>query len=417
MELRHHFLYISFFFPPMGGAEPRHNLSTVRRLYSKGFLPSIVTAPEGYPYAKDEYLKSLIPEGVEITRCNWPYESEKYIRFARKTVKIPENPLVFGGWKNLYRPAQKILQEDDDLEFIYSVHGIGAAHLAALKLKRESGLPWVAEFRDPWVRNVIAWDYMRNNSWRWWYGYQFRKTEKYQKEVLDGADLVVVESPVHKELLLEDFGAHYEGKVQPLGMGYEEEYFQDVGQVPIEFPRRPVLGFLGSVYYGYEPAVESLIKALAALEREGFEFTLVSVGGASPVFSKYVKRSGLKNFLPISTINLDSSLCLMRMMDFGVVFGLEHDKTALGSKLWDYLNSNLVLLAVVPPDSMAARIVAEGKCGYVLPYEEKAMLSGLRVALEEHKDKKFECSCSRFVKKYSSENMVRELVKKIEELL
>ena len=77
MVSRHKFLYISFFFPPMGGAEPRHNLSTVRRLYSEGFLPTIVTSPEGYPYARDEYLKQLVPPGLEIIRCNWPYDAER----------------------------------------------------------------------------------------------------------------------------------------------------------------------------------------------------------------------------------------------------------------------------------------------------------------------------------------------------
>ena len=415
MELHHNFLYISFFFPPMGGAEPRHNLSTARRLYSNGFLPTVVTAPEGYPYAKDEYLRSLIPPGIKIIRCNWPYEAQKYIRFARKTVKIPENPLIFSGWKNLYNPARKVLRESDQ-EFIYSVHGIGAAHLAALKLKKETGLPWVAEFRDPWARNVIVWDYMKSNSWGWWRKYQFQKTEKHLTDVLENADLVVVESPVHKELLIEDYRAD-ENKIQPLGMGYEEDYFQDILPAPINFPRKPVLGFLGSVYYGYEPAVESLIKALAALEKEGIEFTLISVGGASPVFSKYVKKAGLRSFIPISIINLDSSLGLMRMMDFGVVFGLENDKTALGSKLWDYLNSNLILLAIVPPDSMAARIIEEGRCGYILPYAEKDMLTPLREALKDYREQRLMPDSSRFVKKYSSEKMVGELARKIEELL
>ena len=415
MQLHHDFLYISFYFPPMGGAEPRHNLSTIRRLYSKGFFPTIVTAPEGYPYAKDEYLRSLIPPEIEIIRCNWPYKAQKYINFARKMVKIPENPLVFAGWKNLYDPAKQVLKKSPQ-EFIYSVHGIGAAHLAALKLKKETGLPWVAEFRDPWARNVIAWDYMKSNSWEWWCKYQFQMTEKHLKDVLENADLVVVESPVHKELLIEDYQADA-NKVEPLGMGYEEDYFQGVPLAPIAFPRKPVLGFLGSVYFGYEPAVESLIKALAILEREGFEFTLVCVGGASPVFSRYVKKAGLKSFLPIGTINLDSSLGLMKMMDFGVLFGLEHDRTALGSKLWDYLNSNLILLAVVPPNSMAARIIADGKCGYMLPYTEQEMVSSIREALNDFKEKRLMPETSRYVKKYSSEKMICELSKKIEDLL
>jgi hypothetical protein len=89
----------------------------------------------------------------------------------------------------------------------------------------------------------------------------------------------------------------------------------------------------------------------------------------------------------------------------------------LGSKLWDYLNSNLILLAVVPPDSMAARIIADGRCGYMLPYAEKDMLSPLREALRDYREQRIMPDSSRFVKKYSSEKMVGELARKIEELL
>ncbi len=414
MEFRHHFLYISFFFPPIGGAEPRHNLSTVRRLYSKGFLPSIVTAPEGYPYAKDEYLKSLIPEGVKITRCNWPYESEKYIRFARKTVRVPENPLVFGGWKNLHRPAQRILQEDGDLEFIYSVHGIGAAHIAAMHLKRETGLPWVAEFRDPWVDNVIAWNYMKDNSWNWWYNWELNRTRKALKEVLANSDLIVVESTMHKENFVKDFGA-YEEKVVPLGMRYE--YFQDVKPVFVEFSRKPVIGFVGSVYYGYDYAVENLVKSLKGLEENGFEFTLISLGDSSNIFSKCAAQHNLKNFLPISRVDYATALGLMKHLDFGIILGPKSYKLILNSKIWEYLKFGLSILAIVPDDSMAAKVVAEGKCGYVLPYEEKAMLSKLKEAFSDYDEQELARASSQFVKKYSSENMVQELARKIEELL
>jgi glycosyltransferase involved in cell wall biosynthesis len=415
MKFNHRFLYISFFFPPLGGAEPRHNLSIVKRLYSNGFLPTVVTAPEEYPYPKDEYLRSLIPQGLDIVRCNWPYKNEKNFRFARRIIKVPENPLVFGGWKNFYGPARRIMKENE-LDFVYSVHGIGAAHLAALKLKKEFGLPWIAEFRDPWVRNIIAWDYMKNSSWASWYKYQLRRTEKHLKDVLENADLVVVESPVHKELLVEDLGIDGD-KIQPFGIGYEGEYFQDAANAPLNFPRKPVLGFLGSVYYGYEPAVESFIGALAALEKEGFEFTMVSVGAASPVFSKYAKKAGLRCFIPISTINLNSSLGMMRMMDFGVIFGLEKDRTALGSKLWDYLNSNLALLAVVPKDSMAARIIEDGDCGYILPYENESMLQVLRQALIDYNERKTKRPKHDYIEQFSSEKMVGKLAERIEELL
>ena len=415
MEYHHKFLYISFIFPPLAGAEPRHNLGVIRRLYPKGFLPTIVTAPEDYQYSKDEYLRSLIPKEINIRRCKWPYKYEKYIVAARALIRFPKNPLIFKGWKHLYKTAKEEIKKDK-YEFIYSVHGIGAAHLAALKLKKKTGLPWIAEFRDPWIHNVVTWDYMRDKSWKFWYLYQYRKTKKYTSEVLKHADLIIVESPMHGEFLVRDFKIDKE-KVLPLGMGYEEDYFKDINKVPIEFTKRPVIGFVGTIYYGYEYAIENFVKALKELEDEGYEFTLVSVGDTANIFSKYANKVNLKNFLPISRISLDSALGLMKMMDFGVLFALNEHKSNISSKLWDYLQSKLSILGIIPEDGAMGKIINDGKCGYILPYDIEQMISMLKKALDDYKEGKTRKTDYDFVKIFSREKMIDELAEKIEDIV
>lgn len=415
MEPSHKFLYISFIFPPLAGAEPRHNLSVIRRLYSEGFLPTIVTAPEDYPYPKDEYLKSLIPEDVEIKRCSWPYKCELYINKARELIRIPENGLVFKGWKHLYETAQKEMNKQK-YEFIYSVHGIGAAHLAALKLKRKTGFPWIAEFRDPWIHNIIDWDHMKDNSWKLWYSYQYRKTKRYTNEVLRNADLIIVESPMHGEFLVRDFKIDEE-KVFPLGMGYEEDYFKDITQIPIKFTKRPVIGFVGTVYYGYEYAIENFVRALKVLEDEGHDFTFVSVGDTSTIFSKYANKINLKNFLPISRVEYSTALSLMNSMDFGIVVASKEYLSWINSKIWEYLRLNLSILGIVPEDGAMAKIIEDGKCGYILPYDTESMYPILKGALKDHKEGKARRPDYDFVKNFSREKMVGKLVKEIEKIL
>ena len=411
----HKFLYISFIFPPLAGAEPRHNLSVIRKLYSKGFLPTIVTAPEDYQYPKDEYLRSLIPNDVEIKRCSWSYKHELYINKARELIGIPENGLMFRGWKHLYETAQKEIDKEK-YEFIYSVHGIGAAHLAALKLKRETGLPWIAEFRDPWFHNVIRWDYMKDKSWKQWYSYQHRKTRRHTSEVLKHADLVIVESPMHGDFLVRDFKIDKE-EVLSLGMGYEEDYFKNIEQVPIEFTKRPVIGFVGTVYYGYEYAIENFVKALKKLEDEGYEFTLICVGDTSTVFSKYANKINLNNFLPISRVEYPTALSLMNNMDFGVVIASKDYLSWINSKIWEYLRSNLSILGIVPEDGVMAKTIEDGKCGYLLPYDAESVYPILKGALKDYQEGRTKRADYDFVKNFSREKMVGELVKEIEKIL
>src|SRR5665647_1328323 len=92
----HNVLFIAFFFPPLAGPSPRHNLSTVRGLLAHGFSPTVVTAPEAVPtvplllsavvrslkssqshWPQDESLRSLIPEeAVSYTHLTLPTNRE-----------------------------------------------------------------------------------------------------------------------------------------------------------------------------------------------------------------------------------------------------------------------------------------------------------------------------------------------------
>jgi len=409
------FLYISFFFPPLGGAESRYNLSLIRRLYAKDFLPTIVIAPNDYPYPKDQYLEKLIPEKIEIKRISWFYQPSKYVNKARELIRIPQNPLVFKGWRNLYETA-RAEAISESYKFIYSVHGIGAAHLAALRIKRETHLPWVAEFRDPWFHNFIFRKYMKDKSWKWWYAYQLRKTRKLLGKVLKYADLIVIESPMHGEFMVKDFGIEKD-KVVPCGMGYDEDYFSENENCLVNFTQKPVIGFVGSVYYGYEDAVRNFILALKELEKRGHGFTFVSVGGASSLFSKYAQEVGLKSFIPIDKVSLCKALSLMKKMDFGVVCTFSKHKSHINSKLWEYLKSSLSILAIVPEDGAMAKIVKEGKCGYVLPYNAKEMIPILKKALNNYGEGKVLRANPEFIAQFSRERMVDKLVEKIEEMI
>lgn len=415
MNIHHKFLYISFFFPPLGGAEARYNISVIRRLYAKGFLPTIVTAPSDYPYSRDEYLESLVPSGITIINTRYPHKYMDYFNAARRIMKVPENPLAFRDWKSLYEAANAASTKEK-FDFIYSVHGIGSAHLAALKLKEKTKLPWIAEFRDPWLHNVIAWDYMRDNSFEWWCSYQFKRTRRILKAIIDSADLLVVESPLHKERLVEEFAIE-ESKVQALGMGYEEDYFSDIKQIPITAKKRPIIGFVGSVYYGYEYTVKNLIQSLKQLEDEGVSFTLVSVGDSSKEFLTYAEEAGLVSFLPISRVDYSTALGLMSSMDFGIVLVSKDYEENINSKLWEYLRLNLHVIAIVPEQGAMAKIINENHCGYVLPYEAEPMQAMLRSAIEDYNCGRAPRADNNLIKNLSRESMVDRLISNIESIL
>ena len=413
--MKRRFLYISFFFPPAGGPEARHNLSQVRALYKRGFTPTVITAPEDIDYPKDEHLLQLVPEDIGIKRFPWPGRNNRIVDRVRRLGRFPENPVVFKNWQDIYRAAKAELSHND-YDFIYSVHGIGSAHLAARQLKKETGLKWVAEFRDPWVHNCILWDYMKDHSWAWWYRKEFNKARRRQRQVLSCADLVVVESPVHAELSTADFGIENK-RVVPYGMGFNEEYFAGPADPIVSFPTAPVIGFVGSAYYGYDDALRNFVSALKQLEDAGCRFTFVSVGDSSSRFATFARQIGLHSFVPVERVSLAQALALMRTMDLGLVCVGQEYRANINSKLWEYMRANLSILALVPEDGAMARVVTEGRCGYVLPYDAAGMKDILRQLLDDYRRDRLLRATPEYVAQFSREKIGVKLVQKIEEML
>jgi len=406
------FLYLSFIFPPLAGAEPRHNLSVIRRLRERGFEPVIITSPRDYPEAKDLALESLVPEDLRTVRVAWPrHATNKVLARGRQILRVPRNPLEFGGAARLYQAAASEMQARP-VSFIYTVHGIGAAHLAGLKLKAATRLPWVAEFRDPWFHNVVARTYLEDFSWRWWSRANLALTRRRTLAVVKNADLIVVESPMHGEYLVRDFAADA-NRIVPYGMGYEPEYFRGNPALPVEFTRRPVIGFVGYIYYGYEQVVRNMVRALAELERRGHAFTLLSVGDSAGVFAKCAQEEHLESHVPIGRVGLGTALALMQKMDFGFVCRSPDDICNINSKLWEYLAAKLYILGVVPPEGAMARLMAEGNCGRVLPYDVEGMVRGLEQELLDYAAGTRKPPPPEFTQRFSAERMVDALAERL----
>jgi glycosyltransferase involved in cell wall biosynthesis len=429
----HNVLFIAFVFPPLAGPSPRHNLATVRGLLAHGFSPTVVTAPEVVPteplllsavvrslkpstphWPQDEYLRSLIPEDVTVVRCPWPPRYRHVLREMADHMRVPRLKYFFDDERDFMVKSARQALEAEDCELIYSVHGLGVEHSAALELKRSTGLPWVAEFRDPMIHNCWEWQLIKDISWHWWYSRQCKRVRALEQEIVDNADLVVVESPLHAEYLIRDFKLDAQ-KVVPYGMGFEPAYLSDMAKV-VAFPTRPAIGFVGRIYYGYQFVIKNLIDALKVLELQGHHFTLVSVGGDN-TFHTFANEARLKSFVPIGKLDYSLALSTMNALDFGVVAVDEACLANINSKMWEYLALNLSILGIVPQGGSMDSLITAGNCGYVLPYDVESMLPVLEAALSDFENNKVKRASPEFIQQYSRETMIAHLAKRLEELI
>ena len=171
-------LIITYYWPPSGGSGVQRWLKMSKYLPENGWQPVIYTTENAeYPIVDPSLEKDVVPEAEVIRRpIVEPYTFYKRFLGIKKeeTVKagfIDEKEKK-KGWKsdlslwirgNLFipdarcwwvRPSVRYLKEylrEHPVDAIISTGPPHSMHLIAMKLKKELGIPWIADFRDPWT--------------------------------------------------------------------------------------------------------------------------------------------------------------------------------------------------------------------------------------------------------------------------
>lgn len=106
-------------------------------------------------------------------------------------------PDSYAGWsRRASRVAARLIEEraggTTRFDAVLSTSPPDSVHLGALALKRRFALPWVADFRDPWMALAF-----RKPPTRW----HRERQQRLERSVLDGADLVLAASATHAEAM------------------------------------------------------------------------------------------------------------------------------------------------------------------------------------------------------------------------
>lgn len=170
-------LVIAYHFPPGGGPGVQRVLKHVTYLRECGWRPIVMTVENGDFPARDESLLAKIPSDVHVVRVPIlePYDiyrsfmgrgttaidvnvnksgdqrrgwKERVAEWIRATFFIPDARV---GWMLTAVKAARRLVAEHNITAIYSSSPPYTCALIARSVKRATGLPWIAGFRDPWT--------------------------------------------------------------------------------------------------------------------------------------------------------------------------------------------------------------------------------------------------------------------------
>lgn len=144
-------LLVAYHFPPMGTGGVGRALGWVRHLPACGWQTSVLAAPPPPGWPLDSSLESQIPEGTTIRRVAAFDPRPSRLR------GLAHRELSFLWRRAAVREGARMLARER-FDIVLATAPPPAAHAVASQLSRRFGIPWVADFRDPWgVRAPAFW--------------------------------------------------------------------------------------------------------------------------------------------------------------------------------------------------------------------------------------------------------------------
>ncbi|MBT5876247.1 MAG: glycosyltransferase [Candidatus Latescibacteria bacterium] len=156
-------LILSYYFPPMGLGGVQRPLKFAKYLPRFSWRPIIVTVKDVRYHGHDDSLLQELPSDALVYRTGSydplrishrletkgsPSANPALGRSLARWLLFPDNQV---GWVPFAVKCALDIVRDHQIDALFSTFPPASAHLAASIVKRSTGLPWVADFRDSWL--------------------------------------------------------------------------------------------------------------------------------------------------------------------------------------------------------------------------------------------------------------------------
>jgi len=385
-------LILSYFYPPLGGGGVPRVLGWTRHLPAAGWRCTVVCAGEEDYWVRDD--SEAIPEGTEVIRVHGGSALSSWLRLRKSGSAGRRSGATFGllrrlsdwwllpdsyvGWARRAQAVAARRLAQGDIAVLLSTSPPDSVHLAGRALARRFRVPWVADFRDPWIGL-----HFRPPASAW---HRARQVAM-EAAVVQDANAVFVPSKTHAGDLAAAFPARA-GHIHHVANGYEP--WTAVGETAND-PDHFVVVFTGTL--SQMPDAYTFLDALhdvLARHPEGRRRIRVRFAGAyeTGVEDRAIALSlkGIVDFLgPISHA---SARALQHAADLLLLWkprGAGY-RTMVPGKLYEYLESGRPILAALPADEEATRLASAGGATVVAPRRE-AMAEALERAYERWRER------------------------------
>ncbi len=350
-------LLVAYEYPPIGG------IGVIRSLKFSKYLPAFNWHPHVLSVRNpDRFYSTLthepVPDGVTVHRSWNVANNLSVVEGALRRLGVQSRLIVpdaYVGWvPDTVRAGRRIVR-DHEIDLIYvSVSPFSACRIGT-RLKEQTGLPLVLDFRDAWTLapNPIAYVHPALR----------RRNERLEEEAFRAADRVVTAT----EGIAEQYAAKYpfaEEKLVPILNGFDCD---DLPRRAEPFPKFTI-AYTGFFYGAQSP--ETFARALGRIVREELvppgELEFLWAGRDAPWVHAMLGREGAGSVVRyiglVPKAEADALLARSHLLFFLLGENERVSQTRiLTGKIFPYLASGRPILAVAPPGD--ARDLIEAYAG------------------------------------------------------
>lgn len=346
-------LMVAFHFPPQAGSSGiLRTLNFVKNLPDHGWQPSVLTVqPHAYVEQRNDLVGS-IPPHVQVKRA-FALDAAKHLSIKGKYPGIFALPDRWSSWWffAVVEGLREIRQHRPAL--IWSTYPISTAHLIGASLARLSGLPWVADFRDPMVSHDYPSNRMQRRLWQLLESYVLHQADACVFTTARAAATYMQRYPVAK------------GRCHVIENGYDEDAFIGVQANRFGVEADKLLLLHSGLIYPADRNPSTFFAAIRALldtgglARDRLCIRFRAAHHEDEVRA-YAEQYGLLDIVELAAaLPYQQAIAEMIGADLLLVFQGSHFNAQIPAKIYEYLRAGRPVFAVVDPQGDTAGALRE----------------------------------------------------------
>lgn len=373
-------LLIAFHFPPCATSSGlQRTLSFAAHLQEAGWRPHVLTcSPSAYERVSKSQL-SDIPADVSVVRTP-SLDVARHLAIGGRYWSRLAIPDRWASWTTTAVPAALAAIRREKVDVIWSTYPIATAHRIAALVAKASGVPWVADFRDPMVEahpqtgELFPTDRRLRNA-----------RLRIEEVAVERASRLVFCTEGARALVAERYPRIEAGRLTVISNGFDEATFAAVERSipPRGELQRRVLVHSGTVYPGADRDPSALFAALrrlldkGAIDAREFELRLRNPSNEL-YFQGLADKFGVASIVSIlPALDYRDALAEMLTADGLLLLQGITSNPAVPAKCYEYLRARRPIIALIHPDGETARTLSLVGVKSVAPLDDASAIESL----------------------------------------